>query len=510
MKTLQVTDLGNLQYRVSLHLSPSSAAADAPLEDLHTEVEIGVVTAGRGVFRFLNQSVECRSGDVFILNRGVPHGYFATDGGECPTVVSLRFSPTDWLEGEPADEKNDRYCFGLFWDSIPVSYALLHAGMLEQTGSLLSSIGEEMQEERAEWRERVRAYLTLLLTSLMRYVNLADVERPLRPKGWATVSAALRYLLEHYADSSLTLETVSAFCYISQAQLSRLFRNVTGEGFSDYLRRLRIVEACRLLRRTSLTVEEVAEGCGLKDLPSFYRHFKEQTGLTPSAYRSSAKPGESTLQDQSGSLLSDIAEQLSLGRAKQVEELVQKALESGLSAAEILENGLLKGLGVIGEKFKAGAAYVPEVLVAARAMNMGAQLLKPHLAEADVQAKGKVCIGTVQGDLHDIGKNLVRMMMEGRGLEVIDLGTDVPAETFVQTAVEQGCRVICCSALLSTTMNIMADVVKAAEAAGIRNKVKIMIGGAPITQEFCDLIGADCYTVDAASAAEAALRFCRE
>ena len=218
---------------------------------------------------------------------------------------------------------------------------------------------------------------------------------------------------------------------------------------------------------------------------------------------------DAAIDAKSVALISNFAEQLSLGRAKQVKELVQKALESGLSAAEILENGLLKGLGVIGEKFKVGAAYVPEVLVAARAMNMGAQLLKPHLAEAGVQAKGKVCIGTVQGDLHDIGKNLVRMMMEGRGLEVIDLGTDVPAETFVQTAVEQGCQVICCSALLSTTMNVMADVVKAAEAAGIRGKVKIMIGGAPINQEFCDLIGADCYTVDAASAADAAAEFCK-
>lgn len=209
------------------------------------------------------------------------------------------------------------------------------------------------------------------------------------------------------------------------------------------------------------------------------------------------------------SILVEISENLQKGKAKIVKELVQKALDEGLSPEQILNEGLLHGMGIVGEKFKNNEVYVPEVLVSARAMNMGAQILKPHLAEAGVQATGKVCIGTVQGDLHDIGKNLVKMMMEGKGLEVIDLGTDVPAETFIQTAIEQNCQVICCSALLTTTMNVMADVVKAAEAAGIRDKVKIMVGGAPVNQEFCDMIGADCYTVDAASAADAASEFCK-
>ena len=209
------------------------------------------------------------------------------------------------------------------------------------------------------------------------------------------------------------------------------------------------------------------------------------------------------------SILAEISENLQKGKAKIVKELVQKALDEGFAPEQILNGGLLHGMGIVGEKFKNNEVYVPEVLVAARAMSMGAQILKPVLAEAGVKATGKVCIGTVQGDLHDIGKNLVKMMLEGKGLEVVDLGTDVPAETFVQTAIEQNCQVICCSALLTTTMNIMADVVKAAEAAGIRDKVKIMVGGAPVNQEFCDLIGADCYTVDAASAADAAVAFCK-
>ena len=204
-------------------------------------------------------------------------------------------------------------------------------------------------------------------------------------------------------------------------------------------------------------------------------------------------------------LLDRISQNLQTGKAKIVKGLVQEAIDAGIPAQQILEEGLLSGMNVVGEKFKNNEIFVPEVLVAARAMNMGAGLLKPLLAQGGVHASGKVGIGTVKGDLHDIGKNLVKMMMEGKGLEVVDLGTDVSPDTFVKTAEEQNCSVICCSALLTTTMGVMEDVVKAAEEAGIRKKVKIMVGGAPVTQAFCDQIGADVYTPDAASAAEAAI-----
>lgn len=209
------------------------------------------------------------------------------------------------------------------------------------------------------------------------------------------------------------------------------------------------------------------------------------------------------------SIYLEISENLQKGKAKIVKELVQKAVDDGLPAAEILNEGLLSGMAIIGEKFKNNEVYVPEVLVAARAMNMGVEILKPLLTEDGVQATGKVCIGTVQGDLHDIGKNLVKMMMEGKGLEVFDLGTDVSPETFVNSAIEQNCQVICCSALLTTTMDVMADVVKFAEEAGVRDKIKIMIGGAPVTEDFCKRIGADRYAADAASAADTAVELCR-
>lgn len=206
--------------------------------------------------------------------------------------------------------------------------------------------------------------------------------------------------------------------------------------------------------------------------------------------------------------LNEISVQLQAGKAKVVKELVRQAIDAGVPAQQILDEGLLAGMNVIGEKFKNNEVFVPDVLLAARAMNQGIALLKPLLAQEDVRTVGRVCIGTVRGDLHDIGKNIVRMMMESKGLEVVDLGTDVAPETFVQTAMEQNCQIICCSALLTTTMSVMGEVVEAAVAAGIRDKVKIMIGGAPVTDTFCQQIGADAYTSDAASAAEQAVAFC--
>ena len=208
-------------------------------------------------------------------------------------------------------------------------------------------------------------------------------------------------------------------------------------------------------------------------------------------------------------ILEEISANLQKGKAKIVKEVVQQAIDENIPAKQILEEGLLSGMDVIGEKFKNNEVFVPEVLVAARAMNMGAALLKPLLADGENTSAGKVCIGTVKGDLHDIGKNLVKMMMEGKGLEVIDLGTDVAPETYVETAIRENCQIICCSALLTTTMPVMGEVVKEAEKAGIRDKVKNMVGGAPVTEAFCEQIGADKYTSDAASAADAAVEFCR-
>jgi len=206
-------------------------------------------------------------------------------------------------------------------------------------------------------------------------------------------------------------------------------------------------------------------------------------------------------------LLNNIGQALEKGKRKLVVQYVQQAIDEGLPAEQILTEGLMPGMDRVGVKFRNNEIFVPEVLVAARAMNAGAELLKPLLAEDGSVSPGKLVLGTVKGDLHDIGKNLVKMMMEGKGIEVIDLGVDVAPEAFVQAAIEHEAGIIACSSLLTTTMPVMGEVVKAAEAAGIRDKVKIMVGGAPVTQEFCESIGADCYTGDAASAAICAREF---
>ena len=203
------------------------------------------------------------------------------------------------------------------------------------------------------------------------------------------------------------------------------------------------------------------------------------------------------------SILIEIQEQLQKGKAKLVTAKVEEALAAGIAPQELMQT-LLDAMGIIGERFKRDEVFVPDVMIAARAMNRGLAALKPHLLDAGVEPIGRACIGTVKGDLHDIGKNLVKMMLEARGFEVIDLGVDVAPETFIRTAVEQNCGIIGCSALLTTTMCAMEDVVRLTNEAGIRDRVKIMVGGAPVDQRFCDKIGADAYTRDAATAADVA------
>jgi 5-methyltetrahydrofolate--homocysteine methyltransferase len=201
--------------------------------------------------------------------------------------------------------------------------------------------------------------------------------------------------------------------------------------------------------------------------------------------------------------LQALAEALIRGDRDTTATLTQEAIDEGVSPKEILDDGLVAGMNVVGAKFKANEFYVPEVLIAARAMHAGMDLLKPLLADSDVQPAGRVAIGTVKGDLHDIGKNLVAMMLEGAGFEVMDLGVDVAPEVFVEK-VNEGAQVVALSALLTTTMPSMADVINATSEAGVRDKVKVMIGGAPVTQNYADEIGADGYAPDAASAVDKA------
>lgn len=202
--------------------------------------------------------------------------------------------------------------------------------------------------------------------------------------------------------------------------------------------------------------------------------------------------------------LEGLAQAIISGKKDQAEELTKEAIGQRVPPSDILNNGLVSGMNVVGQKFKANEFYVPEVLIAARAMKAAMEHLRPVLAETGAQPVARVAIGTVKGDLHDIGKNLVAMMLEGAGFEIMDLGVDVKPEKFVEIVQQQDADVVALSALLTTTMPAMRDTIDALRTAGVRDSVRVMIGGAPVTQHFADEIGADGYAPDAASAVDKA------
>jgi len=192
------------------------------------------------------------------------------------------------------------------------------------------------------------------------------------------------------------------------------------------------------------------------------------------------------------------------GQAAEVEKLTKEAIAGGAKAQDILKNTLIPAMGIVGEKMKNNEFFIPEVLIAARAMKSAMVILKPLLADEDVESEGKVLLGTVKGDLHDIGKNLVMMMFEGAGFKVVDLGIDVTPEKFVNAVKSENPDIIGMSALLTTTMPSIKQTIDALKEAGIRNKVKVMVGGAPITQDYANEVGADGYASDAPSAVDRA------
>lgn len=204
--------------------------------------------------------------------------------------------------------------------------------------------------------------------------------------------------------------------------------------------------------------------------------------------------------------LDAISRAVESGDDKEATALVKEALAEGMSALDILDKGLVPGIQALGKLFKDGQAYLPEVLISCRAMNAGVRELKPYLGETDVHSKGTIVLGTVEGDLHDIGKNLTKLMLESNGFSVEDLGVDVSAASFVKAVRERNVDIVGMSALLTITMVYMPEVIKALGEAGLREKVKVLIGGAPITREFADEIGAEGFAEDCASAVDEAAR----
>jgi len=375
-------------------------------------------------------------------------------------------------------------------------------------------------EELTFWLSGIMARFTDLV------FNLADI------KHVDVIYKAIDYIKRNYM-KKITLEEVASNVYLSVSYFSKIFKEEMKCNFNTYLNKVRVDMSKKLLVDDSIALVDISNLVGFEDQSYFSKVFKKITGVSPGKFRES-RGGSSRYRDPEHmeepwrlirdnrltkyiinqnkgrlfivSILNEISQNLQQGKAKVVKELVQKAIDEGLDAKTILEEGLLSGMGIIGQKFKNNEVYVPDVLIAARAMNAGSELLKPLLVSQGVKATGKVVLGTVKGDLHDIGKNLVRMMMEGKGLEVYDIGIDVPTDKFAEKAIEVDAKIIAMSALLTTTMGEMKNVLESIKNAGLRDKVTVMIGGAPVNENFCKSIGADIYTPDAASAAEAAAK----
>ena len=469
------------------------------------EIEIALVVKGNGIHQVINQSIPCKVGDIYIVPPHIPHRYFC--GEECSELEfkRIKFDCSRFVGAEFSVPGEHRFCYGIFKDSPTVAYAMLNSRTNEDVGAIFGRIADEINNNDGEWIEAVKAHLTLLMITLSRYVNSAIIDQPaLPPKEWHVVSQTVKAVTERFSETQLTLESISEALYVSKSYLSKIFIRTFGEAFSDYLRKVRMAHACRLLQSTPLTVEEIVLKCGLKDIPSFYRNFQSATGMTPIQYRKRIAEQQESVCENDVQCFDEISEAVRSGGLSRIRQLITDSINNGANASDLLD-AMLRGMSLVGEKFKNNEVYVPEVLVAARAMNAGLEILKPVLADLGSKKIGRACLGTVRGDLHDIGKNLVKIMMEGKGIEVIDLGTDVAPEVFVTTAIEKKCQIICCSALLTTTMGVIGEVVELADKAGIRDKVKIMIGGAPISKDFCEQIGADSYTDDAASAADEAV-----
>ena len=342
-----------------------------------------------------------------------------------------------------------------------------------------------------------------------------------------TVNKIIKYIRDNYS-RKITLEEVAGQVFLSASYISSLFKEETGQNLTAYINHVRVEQSKLLLENKKASLSDIAKMCGFEDQSYFAKVFKRETGMTPNHYRVSRMEDalrrgtaeyvgfpnpvrdedtnrKKKTEDNTMALMDEIIEYLQKGRARNVKQLVEQALEEGISPEVILNDALLHGMNVIGAKFKSNEVFVPEVLIAARAFNAALDVLRPRLAESAVKSPGTAIIGTVKGDLHDIGKNIVKIMLEGRGIKVIDLGVDVPAEKMVDAAIENGAGLICCSALLTTTMGEMRRVVELLADRGLRDRIKVMVGGAPVTQSFCDSIEADAYTKDAASAAEKAV-----
>ena len=474
----------------------------------HQFIEIGYVESGIGTHRIWNESYPITAGDMYILNIAVPHGFFSLSSDEQLVIHSLYFDPHDIFGGEITEIGGNRFLFGLFLHNNFAVHLSLKPKQLRFVAHEFNEIGIETDEQQSDWADMIRSRITILLLTCKRYTEKSNEQQIYsEKKDTHLVTAVLRLIQEHFADPSFSLKNASEILYKSPSSISRSFYEVTGIHFSDYLCSFRMQQAASLALETELSNRDIALLCGYCNFNAFYKQFRQVIGLTPGEYRRQNKIDK---HRQNHILYTKISDKLQQCKRSEVVELVAEALDEGLPADEILNKGLVHGMNAIGEKFRADEIFIPEVLAAAQAMNNSMEVLKPHLVEAGHEPIGRAVICTVKGDLHDIGKNLVKLMLESMGIECMDLGVDVDASTVVKAVKEYNAQLVCLSALLTTTMMAVKEVIDALTQAGIRDKVRVMIGGAPITQEFADSIGADCYTPDAVAASKEAKRLLLE
>ena len=319
-----------------------------------------------------------------------------------------------------------------------------------------------------------------------------------------SMDGAIAYIEAHYREE-ITIKEIAERSGYSEYHFNRKFKGIFGVTPYRYVMRRRLIEAKNALLSGEDPIEKIAGRCGFKNTVSFYQAFKKEFNLTPNAFKEKKKVrdnGEKEYTMMKNEKFEQIIQLVQKGKVAEVDALIKECLAEGVPAIEILNEALLAAMQQVADKWAAGKAFIPEVLIAARCLNSGMAILDPELTKVKTEPKGKVVLATVKTDLHNIGKNLVGLMLRTKGFEVIDIGVDAGPDKFVAAVKEHQPQYICMSALLTTSMPYMKDVVDALQAEGLRDSVKVCIGGAPVTQTYCEEIGADIYTSNAVELAE--------
>ena len=269
-----------------IHNEVYDAAVDLSKLHSHDFIEISYIADGKGIHRVWNEVIECRKGDLFIINTDVPHSFFGKDEKNAPVVWNLVFEPADLFEGELADSRDEQFCYGLFHGGITVVSVSLSSHQIDKIVRFYQEIEKELVAKETYWMAALKSQMSLLLIMVDRFLKEnGPMTLSVKSREKALVSSTVSHVIERYSDNDLNLKEIAESLFVSQSYLSKMFRNVTGVYFAEYLRNVRLIQASRMLAETELTNEQIMYSCGLKDISTFYRQFKEKYGVTPNQYR---------------------------------------------------------------------------------------------------------------------------------------------------------------------------------------------------------------------------------